>query len=130
MGLDPLETLRNLNYFSEKTLIILNTYKQLPKEVNFGNLRKRKYESNADILDLLDQFTRRVITMDFYELSKIKLNDISLANIIILGLAVEEFKDLFYKKLMIEILINIFDDSTKYLEAFNLGYNLIQSDLR
>ena len=75
MGLDPLETLRNLNYFSEKTLIILNTYKQLPKEVNFGNLRKRKYESNADILDLLDQFTRRVITMDFYELSKIKLND-------------------------------------------------------
>ena len=53
-----------------------------------------------------------------------------MTNIIILGLAVEEFKDLFYKKLMIEILINIFDDSTKYLEAFNLGYNLIQSDLR
>jgi Pyruvate/2-oxoacid:ferredoxin oxidoreductase gamma subunit len=130
LGLDPLETLRNLNYISEKTLIILNTYKKLPKELEIGRVRKRRYESHADILDLLDQFARRVITIDFYELSKIKCNDVILGNIIMLGLAVEEFRDLFYKKLMIEIIKEMYNNSADYLEAFNIGYNLIQNDFR
>ena len=93
-------------------------------------VRKRRYESHADILDLLDQFARRVITIDFYELSKIKCNDVILGNIIMLGLAVEEFRDLFYKKLMIEIIKEIYNNSADYLEAFNIGYNLIQNDFR
>jgi indolepyruvate ferredoxin oxidoreductase beta subunit len=124
-GLEPLETLRNLRYISEATVVILNTHRLYPRNVLIGSEKEKKYPSNAEIIDLLDQFARRTISMNFNELSKIKLNNSIYANIIILGVGVKEFREILNKDLMIKILRDYFKGDNKNIEAFELGYNLI-----
>ena len=124
-GLEPLETIRNLRYISEATVVILNTHRLYPRNVLIGSEKEKKYPSNAEIIDLLDQFARRTISMDFNELSKIKLNNSIYANIIILGVGVKEFREILNKDLMIKILGDFFKGDNKNFEAFELGYNLI-----
>ena len=43
LGLEPLETIRNLKYISEQTLIILNTHKYYPRNVIIGSEKEKKY---------------------------------------------------------------------------------------
>ena len=125
LGLEPLETIRNLRYISEQTVVILNTHRLYPKNVIIGSEKERKYPSIADIIDILDQFARRTISMDFNELSKVKFNNPIYSNIIILGVGTREYRDIFYRDLMINVLKNFFRDSKNNLEAFTLGYNLV-----
>ena len=47
------------------------------------------------------------------------------ANTIILGVGAREFREVFFKDFMIEVLKENFKDSQKNLDAFELGYNLI-----
>jgi len=125
LGLEPLETIRNLRYISEQTVVILNTHRLYPKNVIIGSEKEKKYPSIADIIDILDQFARRTISMDFNELSKVKFNNPIYSNIIILGVGAREYRDIFYRDLMINVLKNFFRDSKNNSEAFTLGYNLI-----
>ncbi len=125
LGLEPLETIRNLRYISEQTVVILNTHRLYPKNVIIGSEKEKKYPSIADIIDILDQFARRIISMDFNELSIVKFNNPIYSNIIILGVGAREYRDIFYRDLMINVLKNFFRDSKNNLEAFTLGYNLI-----
>lgn len=125
LGLEPLETIRNLKYISEQTLVILNTHKHFPRNVILGSEKEKKYPSNAEILSILDQIARRVISLDFNELSEIKFNTPIYANSIILGVGVREFREIFFKDLMIEVLKKVFKGSQKNLDAFELGYSLI-----
>ena len=124
-GLEPLETIRNLRYISEATVVILNTHRLYPRNVLISSEKEKKYPSNAEIIDILDQFARRTISMDFNELSKIRLNNSIYANIIILGVGVKEFREILNKDLMIKVLEEIFKGDNKNIEAFELGYNLI-----
>ncbi len=125
LGLEPLETIRNLKYISEKTVVILNSHRHYPRNVLIGLEKAKNYPSNAKILDILDQFARRVIMVDFNELSKIKLGNSMYANSIILGLGVKEFREIFYKKLILKLLKELFRESQKNLDAFEIGYNLM-----
>ena len=125
LGLEPLETIRNLKYISEQTLVILNTHKHYPRNVIIGSEKEKKYPSNAEILSILDQIARRVISLDFNDLSETKFGNSIYANTIILGIAVREFREIFFKNLMIDVLKKVFKGSQKNLEAFELGYNLI-----
>lgn len=125
LGLEPLETIRNLRYISEQTVVILNTHRLYPKNVIIGSEKEKKYPSIADIIDILDQFARRIISMDFNELSIVKFNNPIYSNIIILGVGAREYRDIFYIDLMINVLKNFFRDSKNNLEAFTLGYNLV-----
>jgi indolepyruvate ferredoxin oxidoreductase beta subunit len=124
-GLEPLETIRNLRYISEATVVILNTHRLYPRNVLISSEKEKKYPSNAEIIDILDQFARRTISMDFNELSKIRLNNSIYANIIILGVGVKEFREILNKDLMIKVLEEFFKGDNKNIEAFELGYNLI-----
>ena len=63
--------------------------------------------------------------MDFNELSKIRLKESIFANVIILGVGVKEFKEVFDRKIIRSILKDFFKKDTKNLEAFDIGYNLI-----
>lgn len=125
-GLEPLETIRNLRYISEATVVILNTHRLYPKNVIISSEKEKKYPSNAEIIDILDQFARRTISMDFNALSKIKLNNSIYANIIILGVGAKEFREILNKELMIQVLEEYFKGDKKNLEAFEIGYNLIR----
>ena len=126
LGLEPLETLRNIKYISEAAVVIMNNHRQFPRNVIIGSEKeKKKYPSNAEIIDTLDQFARRTISMDFYELAKIKFNDSIYSNIIILGVGAKEFKEILNKDVILDILNDFFEKDKKNLEAFEIGYNLI-----
>ncbi|MFX1339004.1 MAG: 2-oxoacid:acceptor oxidoreductase family protein [Promethearchaeota archaeon] len=125
LGLEPLETIRNLRYISEATVVILNTHRIYPRNVIIGSEKDKKYPSNAEIIEIIDQFARKTISMDFNELSKIKLNNSIYANIIILGLGAREFKEILNKDAMIKVLGEFFERDTNNIEAFKIGYNLL-----
>ena len=127
LGLEPLETIRNIKYISEQTVVILNTHRNYPRNVIIGSEKEKKYPSNAYILEKLDELARKVISMNFNELSTSKFNNPIYANSIILGVGVKEFKEIFDIKLMIELLKEFFKDSKQNIEAFELGYKLIDS---
>ncbi|MFX1276241.1 MAG: 2-oxoacid:acceptor oxidoreductase family protein [Promethearchaeota archaeon] len=127
LGLEPLETIRNIKYISEQTVVILNTHRNFPRNVIIGSEKEKKYPSNAEILEKLDELARRVISMNFNELSNTKFNNPIYANSIILGAGVKEFKEIFDKKMIINLLKEFFKDSKENIEAFELGYKLIDS---
>ncbi|MBD3195696.1 MAG: hypothetical protein GF317_11605 [Candidatus Lokiarchaeota archaeon] len=125
IGLEPLETLRNLKFISEKTEIIYNTHKRFPRNVLLNSELEGEYPSNAYILDILDQFARRTISMDFTELSIQYFESSIYANIISLGVSVKEFQNILHKKLILKVIKDYFPDSTKNTEAFELGFDLV-----
>jgi indolepyruvate ferredoxin oxidoreductase beta subunit len=124
LGLEPLETIRNIKYISEKTFIVMNTHK-IPSNNMIDSDKEKRYPSVADIIDILDQLARKTVSLDFNELSEVKFNDGKYANIILFGAGVKEFKFFFDKKLIKSILNEIYGQSKKVLEAFELGYSLI-----
>ena len=123
-GLEPLETIRNIKYISEKTFIVMNTHQIFLNDV-IDSDKEKGYPSVADIIDILDQLARKTVSLDFNELSEVKFNDGKYANIILFGAGIKEFKFFFDKKLIKTILNEIYGQSKKVLEAFELGYSLI-----
>ncbi len=122
LGLEPLETIRNIKYISEKTFVVMNTHQI---NVTTDSDKENRYPSVADIIDILDQLARKTVSLDFNELSKVKFNDGKYANIILFGAGVKEFMFFFDKKLIKKILNEIYGESNKNPEAFELGYSLI-----
>ncbi len=126
LGLEPLETLRNLKYISEKTVIILNTRRQFPKQVLLNSEKNPgAYPSNAKILELLDQFARKTISMDFSELSQIYLGKPIFTTSIILGVITKEFEEFFNKELIINLLRDFYGENSQNTQAFKIGFELI-----
>lgn len=126
LGLEPLETIRNLKFISEQTVVILNTNKRYPRNVIIGSEQKTEsYPSNAYIINLLDQFARKTISMDFNKLSKAEFKDSIYANIILLGVGAKEFKEVFLKESLTEIIKKNLKHPETNLQAFELGYELL-----
>ncbi len=125
LGLEPLETLKNLKYISEKTVVILNTHQIDLKQSIQDSKKKFIYPSIAHIIDILDQFARKVFALDFHELSVNYFNTPNYSTIIALGVGSKEFRDIFYKKLMLTILREIHEDPSRDILAFELGTSLI-----
>jgi Pyruvate/2-oxoacid:ferredoxin oxidoreductase gamma subunit len=126
LGLEPLETIRNLKLISEKTVVILNTNKRYPRNVLIGAEQETvSYPSNAYIIDILDQFARKTISMNFNELSKSEFKDSIYANIILLGVGAKEFKEVFLKEELETIIKKNLKQPDINLQAFELGYDLI-----
>jgi indolepyruvate ferredoxin oxidoreductase beta subunit len=125
LGLEPLETLRNLKYISEQSVVVINTHKRFPRDVILKKEGSKQYPSMADIVDLLDQFARRTISMDFNKLSKSEYDNAIYANTIILGVAAKEFENIFLNEKLIEIIKKNLKPVEINISAFELGYSLI-----
>ena len=124
LGLEPLETLRNLKYVSKNTVVILNTHRYYPRNVITGSEKEKEYPSNEEIINILNPLAKNVISKDFNELSKLKLNNSIFANIIVLGVGVKEYSEIFDKGILKKLLSDFFEGDKKNIEAFELGYNL------
>ena len=125
LGLEPLETLRNLKFISEQTLVIMNTHKLYPRKVFFDSSQENKYPSTAKIVNLLDQFARKVVALNITELAQTNLGDSRYVNSIILGMATKEFQPIFAKDILKGVLKDHFKSKSKEnLNAFQLGYSL------
>ncbi|TXT62242.1 MAG: putative Indolepyruvate oxidoreductase subunit IorB [Promethearchaeota archaeon] len=125
LGLEPLETLRNLKYISEQSVVVINTHKRFPRDVILKKEGSKQYPSMADIVDLLDQFARRTISMDFNKISKSEYDNAIYANTIILGVAAKEFENIFLNEKLIEIIKKNLKPVEINISAFELGYSLI-----
>ncbi|TXT58109.1 MAG: putative Indolepyruvate oxidoreductase subunit IorB [Promethearchaeota archaeon] len=124
LGLEPLETVRNLKFISEQTLVIMNTHQLYPRSVIIDSTREKDYPSVAYIIDLLDQFARRIVALNVTELAQKKLGNSRYVNSIILGMATKEFQPIFIKKTIKKVLETFFGDPEKNIDAFDLGYSL------
>ena len=94
LGLELLETIRNLKYISKKTVIILNTYKNYPRNVFLGLEKEKKYPSKKYIIELLNKSSKRIFSMNFNELSITRFNNSIYLNMIMLGVGVKVFKNI------------------------------------
>ena len=124
-GLDPYETFKNLKFYSEKTLILLNVH-MVEYSFSKSALRKRIIlPSIGCIIDTLDQLVRKIVAVDLYDLAKTMFQSEKYGNMIMLGLAAKEFREIFYKKKLIGILSETKNQNGKWIDAFQYGYNLI-----
>jgi len=81
LGFEPLETLRNLRFASEKTLVIMNTEAIPPTELS---AKMMKYPSLEEIEKKIRHFTKRVMAVDAAKLAK-KAGNILTENIVLIG---------------------------------------------
>jgi len=124
-GLEPLQTFRNLKYYSEKTVIILNTHKYTLEPGKVGLKKKFIYPSIADIIDLLDQLVRKIVAVDLHEISLSVFESQEYINMLMLGIAIREFTEFYSNKQIASILSEKITNPSKYIQAFEYGYNLI-----
>jgi len=125
IGLEPLETMRNLQFISEQTIVIMNTHRYYPKNLMNDAGINKKYPTNGEIIDILDQLARQTISLNFNELSKLKLDDVKFAHLMILGTSIREFREIFHRKTISAIIKKFYGEASEFLEAFNIGYGLI-----
>jgi len=81
LGFEPLETLRNLRFASEKTLVVMSDERIPPTELS---AKKMKYPSMEEVLAKINRFTKNVIIIDTTELAK-EAGNIITRNIVLLG---------------------------------------------
>jgi hypothetical protein len=115
IGLDPFPILANLDYITEKSLIILNTNSE----------GRKSFKSMGEIVDLLDQLARITISMDFNKLANDVFGNLDCVVFILLGLITKEFKELIRKKYLLDLLKTSEYNFKRYNEAFELGYSLV-----
>ena len=115
IGLNPFPVFANLDYITEKSLVVLNT--------NLGSRKSTK--SVGEIVDLLDQFARITISMNFNKLANEMFGNLDLIVFILLGLITKQFKELIQKKYILNILSSPKYNIKHNIEAFNLGYSLV-----
>ena len=115
IGLDPFSTYANLDYIAEKTLIILNA--------NPGS--RKGLKSVGEIVDLLDQYARITISMDFDKLAKEVFGSLDAVIFILLGVITREFKELILKKYLLNFLSSSEYYFKQHVEAYDLGYSLV-----
>jgi len=127
VALEPSEALRNINFVSESSLVILNTKKVVPYTVYLG---ESKYPSLEEILQKLNKVAKKIIALDAAQIAE-EAGNLQSANIVMLGA-------LFGTKQMpinLETVKTIIQGrfSSKFaainIKSFDLGYNLSQKIL-
>jgi indolepyruvate ferredoxin oxidoreductase beta subunit len=120
LGFEPLETLRNLKFVSEKTIIVMNEERISPTELTAKML---KYPSLDEIREKIYVFTKRVVTINAKKLAE-EAGNVLTRNLVLIGaLAAMENVPLNKESILqaLEALV-----PSRYLDvniqAFKLGY--------
>ncbi len=120
LGFEPLETLRNLKFASEKTVVIMNEEKIPPTEMTTKML---KYPSLQEVKEKIYNFTKNVLTIDAKKLAK-EAGNILARNIVLIGAMAAIQKAPIKQESIMEALRELVPE--RYLavnvKAFKLGY--------
>jgi indolepyruvate ferredoxin oxidoreductase beta subunit len=81
LGFEPLETLRNLKFASEKTLVIMSDEKIQPTKLS---TKMRKYPSLEEIEAKIRSFTKKIVLVETAELAR-KAGNVLTENIVLVG---------------------------------------------
>ena len=128
LGFEPLETLRNLKFASEKTLVLMNNEAVPPAGMT---TKMMNYPSLEEIIEKIRAFTKNVVVMEAAKLAE-KAGSILTRNIVLIGglaatgkvpVQIENLKE------AIRELV-----PAKYAEmnmkAFELGYDYVQRNAK
>ncbi len=89
-----------------------------------GAEKGKKYPTIKEIQENLEDFSKKIVSYDFNELSEQKFRSSIFSNTIILGTSVRQTREIFDKNTILELVKENFREPEKNLEAFELGYNL------
>lgn len=121
LGFEPLETLRNLKYASEKTIIIMGDEKIPPPGLT---LKGENYPPTIGILEKIKRFSKNIIIVEALRLAKEAGNPI-MQNTVLLGVLAATGMLPVAADSLLEALKELVP--AKYLEmnvkAFKLGYS-------
>lgn len=121
LGFEPLETLRNLKYASEKTIIIVGDEKIPPPGLT---LKGENYPPTSGILEKIKRFSKNIIIVEALRLAKEAGNPI-MQNTVLLGVLAATGMLPVAADSLLEALKELVP--AKYLEmnvkAFKLGYS-------
>jgi len=123
LGFEPLETLRNLKFASEKTLVIVSDEKIPPTEMS---AKKITYPNIEEIVAKIHHFTKNVIILETAKLAK-EAGSIITRNIVLIGGLTATGKIPVKKESLKEALKELVP--AKHLKinlkAFELGYDYV-----
>jgi indolepyruvate ferredoxin oxidoreductase beta subunit len=124
LGFEPLETLRNLKFASEKALVIMSDEKIPPTELA---AKMMKYPSMEEIVEKIHCFTKNVTVVEAAKLAK-KAGNILTQNIVLIGALVATGKMPVKTESIMEALRELVP--SKHLDinvkAFKLGYECVK----
>jgi indolepyruvate ferredoxin oxidoreductase beta subunit len=124
LGFEPLETLRNLKFVSEKTLVIMNTEAIPPTELS---AKMMKYPSLEEIQKKIRRFTKKVITVQAAELAE-KAGNVLTENVVLVGVLAASERMPVKSESILEALRELVP--SKHLgvnvKAFKLGYEYVK----
>ncbi|NWG11086.1 indolepyruvate ferredoxin oxidoreductase subunit beta [Candidatus Bathyarchaeota archaeon] len=124
LGFEPVETVRNLRFASEKTVVIMNEEKITPIELI---AKQMNYPSMKDITRKICRFTKKIIVLDAAKLAK-EAGNILTENIVLIGALAATGKLPIKNESITETLRELIP--TKHLDtnvkAFKLGYENVK----
>ena len=125
LGFEALETLRNLRFVSEKTLVIMSNERIQPTELS---VKMRKYPSLDEIEAKIRRFTKKIITVKTAELAK-KAGNILTENIVLVGALAAAGKLPVKDESIMEALRELIPEkhSEVNAKAFKLGYSFVKN---
>ena len=128
LGFEPLETLRNLRFVSERTLIIISDEKVPPAELAAKN---KAYPSMEEIVEKVCSFTKNVAIVETEKLAT-EAGNILTRNVVLIGALAASGRLPLKKESLIEALRELVP--AKHVEtnvrAFNLGYEYAKKKIR
>jgi len=120
LGFEPVETLRNVKYASERTLIIMGDEKIPPPELT---LKGEGYPKMVEILEKLRRFSQKIVIVEALRLAK-EAGSPVMQNAVLLGALAGVGKLPIKKESLVEALEELVPE--KYakmnVKAFELGY--------
>ncbi len=121
MGFEQLETLRSLNYASEKTTVLIGDERIPPTELAAKNA---EYPSTESIIQKIREFTEKIIAVDAAELAERAGNRV-VQNVVLVGAATGTAILPIKKRSITDALKEL--APSKYLQlnmkAFEIGYD-------
>lgn len=125
LGFEPIETLRNAKYASEKTLIIMGDERIPPPALT---LKGESYPGLDEILEKLNRFSKQIIVVEALRLAE-EAGNVITQNSVLLGALAATRKTPVKKERLIEALRELVP--AKYVEinvkAFELGYQYVKN---
>jgi indolepyruvate ferredoxin oxidoreductase beta subunit len=124
LGFEPLETLRNLKFASERTLVLMSTERIQPTELSAKML---KYPSLEEIEGKMGRFTKSLILVETAELAR-KAGNVLTENIVLIGALAATGKMPVKDSCVLEALRELVPSKHLgvNLKAFKLGYDCVK----
>ncbi|MCK4863449.1 MAG: indolepyruvate oxidoreductase subunit beta [Dehalococcoidales bacterium] len=128
IAVEPSEALRNIQYISKNSVVVLNTTTVLPYTVYLG---QSGYPSRKEIVDKLHEVTDRVITMDASEIAR-QAGSLQAANVVMLGalfgtglmpISEETAKEAILSRFKAKV-------GETNIKAFDMGYEAVKKALK